>query len=504
MKKADAIIVLLVLSIVSALTVYSIPPAQSQSPTFKMAANPSSLTFPTGSHKTSNITITSLYGFTGTISLSGESFPYQQVSVTLNVTSVSLPPYGVAYALANVSASSTTTPYNYTIDVNGSGPGGYETAFLFALVTPGPATIPDFRLSASPDYLSAAPGTVHNVTVSVASLDGFVGEVGLRVFYPPSRLNASLVYLTAGSILNQTLTIPTSCPVYPPQGPGSSQVDANSTSLHHWLDVYILVATSSPSFCFTANPRLVGAVAGSWAETQFVTIGLGGFNNTVVLSAQSSFQVTFLPGNLSGLARTNPQLFNILVYVPPSTAVGNQTVVVRGTSGAVSWSDNLTVMVTIGPYYSVSTNPGSLTIPEGSSGAATISLTGENGFSRNDVGASLPISSPLGLSGKMDPGRYATPYGFYVYNGYTTTLSVTVNASVARPGHYTLVVPLNTVYSPYVENYAIFQVSVTSPGPDFFHLSQPYKPRSSSWRDSNLDLDPDKPQRFHWCRVANV
>ncbi len=190
MKKADAIIVLLLLFLGSALTVYPIPPAHAQSPTFKMAANPSSLTFPTGSHKTSNITITSLYGFTGTISLSGESFPYQQVSVTLNVTSVYLPPYGVAYAAANVSASSTTTPYNYTIDVNGSGPGGYETAFLFALVTPGPATIPDFRLSANPDYLSAAPGTVHNVTVSVASLDGFVGDVSLRVFYPPSRLNA--------------------------------------------------------------------------------------------------------------------------------------------------------------------------------------------------------------------------------------------------------------------------------------------------------------------------
>src|SRR2546425_2258838 len=471
MSRALVSIVLLLLSLAPALSTYSVHPVGAQSPTFTMTATPSSLSFPTGSFETSNITIASQNGFTGTIGLSGESFPYQQVSVTLYPTVVNLPAYGVVHAVVNVSSTSTVTPYNYTIDVNGFGLGGSQTAFLSALVTPGPATVPDFRLSANPDLLSVAPGSVQTSTISVASLDGFVSEVSLTVFFFPNHLNASLVHVSAGSVVNLTLTIPAGCPGWPSNTPGHITVDANSTSLHHWLDVYVLVTSPAPSFCFRADTSLVVAVAGSYAETQFTMLGLDGFNDAVALSAWSSFPVvtipespglvTILPGSISGLAQENPQLFNILVNVPPSTPPGNYTVTVTGTGGAFSWSDNVTVMTNVGPYYNLSVNPGSLTVPEGSTGTATISLTGENGFNRNDVGAYGPVSYPSGLSGNVTaPPNTVTPYGFFVDTGYTTIPRVIINASLAVPGNYILIFGVSQVYSPYVTSYAIFSVTV--------------------------------------------
>src|SRR6266849_6531009 len=65
-----------------------------------MKANPSSITFAIGASASTVINITSQGGFSGAVSLSWQAYPYQQVSVSLNTTSVTVPTGGSGFATA--------------------------------------------------------------------------------------------------------------------------------------------------------------------------------------------------------------------------------------------------------------------------------------------------------------------------------------------------------------------------------------------------------------------
>jgi hypothetical protein len=91
------------------------------SPDFGVRANPSGLSAPAGSSATSEITVTSINGFTGTVSLSdtvtSSSISIVQPTVSINPATVSLSTAGSAKATLTISTSLITTPGTYTITV---------------------------------------------------------------------------------------------------------------------------------------------------------------------------------------------------------------------------------------------------------------------------------------------------------------------------------------------------------------------------------------------------
>jgi hypothetical protein len=94
-------------------------------PDFKVSANPASMTVSIGSTGTSTITLTSLYNFTGTVSLTASvspadttaSFSPVNPTASFNPASVNLSANGTGMSTLSVSKSLLTTPGTYTVAI---------------------------------------------------------------------------------------------------------------------------------------------------------------------------------------------------------------------------------------------------------------------------------------------------------------------------------------------------------------------------------------------------
>src|SRR6267378_4523793 len=102
---------------------FTVIPA-SPTPDFSVAANPNSLTIVQGSAAKSTITLTSVQGFQGTVSLgSSVGCPTASLScplATLYPSSISLAPNGTATAILTVSTTKSTSAATYPVVVTGT------------------------------------------------------------------------------------------------------------------------------------------------------------------------------------------------------------------------------------------------------------------------------------------------------------------------------------------------------------------------------------------------
>ena len=92
------------------------PPA----PNFYMTADPQKLTIPQDSADSSNITVTSIYGFSETLTLSVVETP-ESVNAILNPRQVTPPPNGKINSTLTLSVDPTAVPGNYTLTVTAKG-----------------------------------------------------------------------------------------------------------------------------------------------------------------------------------------------------------------------------------------------------------------------------------------------------------------------------------------------------------------------------------------------
>jgi len=120
----------------------------------------------------SQVTVTSLNGFSGTVALSSTSSPYQ-----CTLTPTSLPVSTSATSSLNCSA---TSAGNYTITVTATnGPDSRLIQVGFS--------VQDFAISLSSSVLNVTVGSNQNVTLSVSGLNGFAHVVTLSIS-PPNGL----------------------------------------------------------------------------------------------------------------------------------------------------------------------------------------------------------------------------------------------------------------------------------------------------------------------------
>jgi Cohesin domain len=108
-------------------------------PTFSISASPSSLTVKGESSKTSTITLQSLNGFIGTITLSATVSPIVKngLSAALSPTSVSLTANGQATSTLTATANGPTPMGTYTVTVTASGGGVTKQTQVTVTVTAG-------------------------------------------------------------------------------------------------------------------------------------------------------------------------------------------------------------------------------------------------------------------------------------------------------------------------------------------------------------------------------
>src|SRR5437773_511 len=205
------------------------------SPDFSISANPSSLNAPLGSSASSTITLSSLNGFIGTVSLSATSSP-SGPSLSLNPTSVTLSSGGTASSSLSVSSSSSGS---YTIAVTcSSGSLSHSTTASVSV-----AVNPDFSILADPSSFTLSRSSTDNSTITITSLNGFSGTISLSTSISPSgprtTLSSSTLTLTSGGSATSILGIRTLKKTH--FGTYTITVTATSGSISHSTTITLTV-----------------------------------------------------------------------------------------------------------------------------------------------------------------------------------------------------------------------------------------------------------------------
>ena len=201
-----------------------------------------------------------------------------------------------------------------------------------------------------------------------------------------------------------------------------------------------LFGRPQPDFTIAFNPTALTVQQGSSGQTTLTLTPQGGFTGTVSLALVDGngnpvSGITLSPTSLQ-VSGSNPVTQALTVSVAGSVAPGAYNLRLRATSGSLTKTANLTLTVTAAPPppspdFTISLNPTSLTVEQGSNGTTTLTITPQNGFTGTvnlalvdgsgnpvpgitlsptsvSVTGSSPVTQPLTLSvaASVDPGTY--------------------------------------------------------------------------------------------------
>jgi hypothetical protein len=213
-----------------------------------------------------------------------------------------------------------------------------------------------------------------------------------------------------------------------------------------------------PDFSLTATPPHVSVQQGASAGVTITITAFSGFSGGVSLSANGlppGLTAAFAVGSLAGTT-------NVTFSASTGTAAGSYAIGITGTAGSLTHSLSLTVTVTaIGaPTFSLQATPASLTLVQGQTASASLSVLPANGFNSAvalsaaglPVGVSASFATASGGASVMTLSALATaiPQQFNVTvigtagsNSLTASTSIPVTLA-PQPG-FTLTAPVNSI-----------------------------------------------------------
>jgi len=334
------------------------------SPTFPLSASPTSLTVSAGSNVTSTVTLSSLSGFNGTVTLTAEANP-SGPSLTLNPTTVILKNQQTN---SSVFSFSSALIGNYTVTLTGVSGILSRIAILKVRVI-------DFRISATVTSVVSPVGSNASSTITLASLNGYSGNINLTVtvqdasilvgtggsgggrapleMVPPSTSasltlpNASLsptsLLLASRGSAQSSLTIILSLSVQAGNYP--IIVNATDGKLSHAIQLTIMAtdfSLSSPTSSIVMTPGGNSSLSLSFQS-------LNGFQGSLSLSATVSPSgplTTLSPSSV--LLSTNNNSSLLTIIVPSSTSSGNYILSIQAASGNLIHAISINIIVSTG------------------------------------------------------------------------------------------------------------------------------------------------------------
>jgi len=196
----------------------------------------------------------------------------------------------------------------------------------------------------------------------------------------------------------------------------------NNSIIVHRMTV---VPTADFSISVTPSSRTVAQGSNT---TYTTTISpLNGFTDTVspsVSGLPAGATASFIPASA-----VNPKTWALMVSTATTTAAGTYTVTITGTSGTLSHTTTVTLVVSGPPDFSISASPSSQTVTQGNSTAYTASISALSGFTD---------TVNLGVSG-LPPGAMASFSPTSVAGSANSTLTVST-ATTTPTGTYTLAI----------------------------------------------------------------
>ena len=321
-----------------------------------------------GASATDSVTVSSINGFTGTISLSISGLP-SGVTAAFSPSTVT----GSAGTTLTFTATNTATVGSATLTITGTSGSTTASTTLALTVT----AEPNFTISASPTALSVAPATSGSSSISIGYVGGLTGSVSLSASNLPSGVQANF----SPNSVNASGTVSVSFFVQSGTAAGTSNVTitgADGTISHSVTIALTIPTTATASFTLAPTTSALTVVQGSNTTDSITIQPSGGFTGSVSLA------VSGLPSGVTASFGTNPTTSSsVLTLTASSTATaGSSTVTITGTSGAITASTNisLTINTTQTPGFTLAKSASTLSVVQGASTNQTIAVMDTGGF----------------------------------------------------------------------------------------------------------------------------
>jgi len=228
-----------------------------------------------------------------------------------------------------------STPGNYQASLRVTDNGGLTSAAATRTIT-----VSDFSVTATPSSNTTTPGAPAGYTVNVTALSGFTGTVALTVSGLPAGATGTFTPQTVTGSGASALAVSTG--VTTPAGTYSLTIRGTSGPLSHTANV-TLVVTPVGDFTIAVTPASRTVQNGANATYTITIAPVGGFTGPVSLSVGSLpkfVTATFAPSTITQSGNAV-----LTLTTKKQTKPGTSTVTIIGTSGTLSHSANVTLIV---------------------------------------------------------------------------------------------------------------------------------------------------------------
>jgi hypothetical protein len=306
----------------------------SASPTFNLTTSAASLALAQNRGGQINVNVNPVNGFTGTVNFA-----------------VSGLPAGASSAFVPSSSSSGTTLIvfvpaavpvgNYPLTITGTSGTTTVSAALTLSVTPQAA----FTLSAAASQISLNPGQSATDALTMTPVGGFTGTASFTASGLPTGVTASFAPAVATTGTALTVASSPSAPAgtYPVTITASVAGTGNSNPFNESTTVTLVIAppASSPGFALALSPAqqtvIHGGVTGATVAVSLTRTN--GFTGSV------NYSVSGVPANLSTAFLANGASATFVLYAQAAAVPGTYALSITGTSGSVTASVPLTVVI---------------------------------------------------------------------------------------------------------------------------------------------------------------
>src|SRR2546426_1241391 len=403
-------------------------------PDFSLSASPSYLVMPQGTGTNTTIAMTSIDNLNGTATLFvAFSSP---IIVSPETTTLALAANSTSTATFKLSVPANSIPGYYYVHLT-----GYLGSITHDIYIQIQVTGPDFTIFATPSSLNIERGNTATSTIIVNSLNGFNGTVSLTLFSYGLTLTPTnaTVTLTPGGTASVTVTI--QAPTSTPPGSYYVSVNANSSIIAHYTQIYIQV--TGPDFSIQSSPYFLVIQAGQPGQSTIQLTSLDGFSGNITLTTnyfivvggsnftQNPVNVTLNPRTVT-LASGATSSSTLDISSTLAAAGQNFTIFITATGNNETHYTQVYVSI-IGPSFRLSADQNFLIIPAGGSATTIITATSIDGFSGN---VSLTVASFSTFHVSIAPQNITLGPG----GSINSTLTITVPTRTASNWYYSLVV----------------------------------------------------------------
>lgn len=334
---------------------------------------------------------------------------------------------GANVTLTNVSYDGSIAPGGVVTGVGFTASAGSTNAAPTAFTLNGVAcsiasSTGSFTVS-GPSSISVQQGGYAGGWFSLNAQNGFNGSATFSVSGLPSGVSAgySANPASGGTWIQFYTSSGTPPGTYTVTVTATSAATSTNTVLTA-STTFSLIVQGSAGFTLS-GPSSVSVTQGSSSSGQISVVDQNGFNGSVTLS------VSGLPASASAAIATNPTTTGSSIQFSTSTSTpqGTYPLTITGTSGSLTSSITVSLVVNSTGNFKLSASPSSLTVQPGGSCPVQINVGAQNGFNGN---VTLSASGlPSGVTAAFGTNPTAN----------SSTVSVGASSSVA-PGNYSLAV----------------------------------------------------------------